>query len=727
MQQNAVILNSSIAPHLESNLHIIKWFWQSEADPWKERDPSKWAWTAYTYDLCRCIEKAFILNHKTADLGHYEIDFKKMVQVNKQDPTKVRRVKREAPKQSQSRLLLELPKPLTIENNQKTINHAFGNVQHFLSYITQRTKQSYDLFQRLKDLSLDSKKDQYEDIVQEVESCIRKGAQARAKIIKIRTHSDIQLDFTFEAECIIGELAAHSGVLRDFLRVILKVYTLESFICYWMNELLRGENWEELNVLTPYLVCLAYVFKRQEYVMRYDPAKNLKTFFGLFNTKRLALYRGTALTKEQLTYYCVDKIRHFSWNSVTSTSLSQEQATIFVDMSLKRAKEQNEQKTGVMFVIEADFASSEDCEGMIDISEDSRYPSEKEVILAPGTVFELLSTQHSKSDGVWEIKLRLTRKFGKGKNDVSLLGTLQEKVIFKDAAKLENLAEDEIIKAIQLLSGNQLITKLEIISCSLNSYLIELIGSMWRTTNIKPEDIVLKNNQIKVESLSILYYYFSIGDLDLICENNDIVVDNQSSRIYWNVKNPYFGNNALQRLSKNHQLKSLYEKITSETLAVKSNLLIFDIKLQSSLKDLSLNFDGNKEIKKEFIYKLRDGIKVLTSLQHLSLDFRECSGISNEGLIGLGDGMKVLTSLQHLSLHFSWCSGISNEGLIGLGDGMKVLTSLHHLSLYFSWCSDISNEGLIGLGDGMKVLTSLQHLSNGAQASRFQRVLRHLQ
>ena len=754
--------NSTFELQATPGCQISQWLWQSDSDPWKQRDPTKWVWTPYVYDTHCLVEKAFICNHSIVDLGNnYEIDLKKMLQVSKQDRNKVRRVRREAADQSRNRFMLEL-QPLTIEKGQKTANSAFGNVQHFLNYIMQRTTESYNLYQKLKDLTHTSNQEEYQQIVEEVISCIQRAAQTRAKIIKIRTNSPTDFNFVFEANCITDELSKNSGSLKDFLLAILRVYTMESFICYWLNDLLRSENWEELNVLTPYLVCLAYTFKHKDYVMKYNPAQSSRVLFGLFTAKKLLLYRGTALIEEHLGYYDISMVKYFSWNGVTSTSLLEEPARSFMKFSVERAKLQKESKVGVLFTIESDFGSSNDCEGMIDVSSNSKFPEEKEIILAPGTVFKLLSVQRGK-DGIVDIKLRVKKKFDdKKKKNLMLLGALQERVIIKDTANLNSLTKDEMIKALQLLEGHQMIVKLEIMNCSIDSHLMELITNMRLTTKIKLEDIVIKGNEIKVDRLNQLWHHFGDENLDMICEHNlivlikDVIEKHEPKEADWKLRKLCLGTQAMRKLYKANQLVKFFEIFRTESKVVKIDLsscryldennnldnILMMGKLWPCLESLSLDFEGCTSKGDDIIQNLRygvsklgrlnylslifsncssisneglniltDGIKVLTSLHHLSLGFIDCSDISNEGLDSLTDGIKVLTSLRYLSLNLSACASISNKGLSSLRDATKVLTSLQHLSLNFSYCLDISSEGLNILTDGIKVLTSLQYLS----------------
>src|SRR5690349_12926439 len=87
--------------------YIALWQWQSDPDPWAEKDPVKWTWTNYSEADGLILEKAFSLNQETADLKGYEVDMKQMIQVNKQFRDRIRRVRRH----QKSRFLIEIPKP----------------------------------------------------------------------------------------------------------------------------------------------------------------------------------------------------------------------------------------------------------------------------------------------------------------------------------------------------------------------------------------------------------------------------------------------------------------------------------------------------------------------------------------------------------------------------------------------------------------------------------------
>lgn len=677
-----------------SNDHqVLQWFWQSGEDPWEEQDDTKYIWTAYSAQNAYSLEKAFIFNESVVDLGDYEVDLTKMLQVNKQDNYKVRRVKRAAVEQS--RFLLDVPEPVAIVQSQKTMNHAFGNIHHFLNHIIHRTQQSYKLYFKLSNLTLSTKKHKYQEIFDEVVACIQKGAETRAKILKIRSASGWQDNLKFEAECIAAELVRKSDTLKGFLKAILRVYTMETFLYSWINELLRNENWKELNILTPFLVCLAYVFKSQEFLIKRSLYKTFTGLMGFSSNNELTLYRGAALLEEHFVQYDLKKIQHFSWNGITSTSLSEEQAKEFVAYSLDVAQQWKEAKRGVMFIISADFNLAKDCEGIIDVSSISKYPHEKEVILSPGSVFELLNIKEGK-DGIWNIYLKLIRSFDDKDRVVPLLGDLQKTIIHGDAAIFNSLSRDQLIKASVLFTGNQRITKLLITSCVMDVHIIKILGDMWRSTNIKPKDIVLKGNKIHVASLILLHYHFGIEDLYQVCWKNTIICHvDERERICWVVVSLRLRQQVLEKLSKIKQCTSLIKEAEAEAQTEVINLheMILDLKSTSGILECIHIRPEISSVKdhEELLY-LRHEVEDLAFVQHLTLNFSQDHNIMNKVLISFMKSIVIFNSLQHLRLNFSSCLDLSQEIRESIIDGCRALASLEDLSVSLSSHSDIFRE-----------------------------------
>jgi len=699
-------------PQKQAPPEVPQWQWQSDSGPHKEKDPSKWTWQNYPSDISLIIEKAFSHNkEEIIELGDFELNLRSMLLVHKKQRNQVFRVRR----QTQSRFLMEIPQPaMIIAKEQKTMNEAFGTIQHFLDYIMKRTPEAYGLYQRLKRLPLDCKENQFRDIIQEVIGCVEKGAKAREKVGNLQGKS-----FTSEAKVIVDLIKRSLGSLKEFLGTILKAYTMETFICYWLNELLRSENWEEINVLTPYLVCLVYTFKLKDYIMKYEEPKGLlNSFLGFVGKQGLSLYRGAALTKEHLAYYNPVKVRYFSWNGVTSTSRNKNVALNFIRLSLNKSiVEQG--KVGVMFVIETDVGSVEDCEGMIDISRNSQYPDEQEIILAPGTVFELLKI--TERAGYYQICLKIKKKFEKTKENIALLGALQDQSILGERAVIDGLPSEKSFRLLELLKGNKLIRKIEIRNSGIQDHIMEEIEGMRVTTTVKKCDVKLVGNTISVGSLSGLVEYFSWRNLNEICLANRVMWKESGESDDGRIERLILKERVLEKFRQNgggEGLKRLYEKVKNERririlkLSMKylqeeqSEELRNLVRELRGLVSLDLRFDEN--FSNEGISHLKIALKELNSLKHLSLDLNKCMDISDEGLKDLLISAK---SLQKLSLGFQQCWNISDVGLKYLEKSSLSMANLQRLSLDFQQCWKISDHGLGFLTDALKNLTCLQLLS----------------
>jgi len=720
-------------------LAFALWQWQSDLDPWKEKDAAKWTWQNYSDDNCRIIEQAFFQNKEIADLKDYEIDLKKMLQVRKDDKHRIRRVRR----QEKSRLAMEISKPVAVA--QKTMNEAFGTIQQFLDYIMKRTPEAYALYQRLKELPLESKDIEFGDVIQEVINCIERGAENREKT---KARSASKKTCIEQGKEIVNEIKKNSKSLKNFFETILKVYTMNTFMYLWLNELLRSEDWEEINVLTPYLVCLVYTFKLSTYIMKHqEPQGLVDILLGYVAKQKLYLYRGAVLTKEDLAFYDTKKVKYFSWNGVTSTSRKKSVAQDFFEAPLGKLR--------VIFLIETDFASPEDCEGMIDITKYSRYPDEEEIIFAPGTVFQLLKTRLIEKD-YYEISLKVVKKFEETKESIAFLGALQDQAISKDKAVIDGLPSLKNMKLLHLLKGNKLIRKLEIINSGIEEHIIEDIENMRGTTNVKKQDIKLIDNTIVVSGLSTLVHYFSLENLNNIIISNKIrfqktAVKFEEKKKDWKT-NLILKEEALRKLQKDGLFKEFWENVKQDIKATSLSVSMNNIQIESSefkdfleslkemkhLESLMLTVNSNNiELTEDLSHfcntieslstlkrlsielalsdkglkSFKKALSCLKSLHYLHLDFKSCKQVSDEGLDHLKTALLPLKSLQHLSLDLENCDKISDEGLCSFKTALQSLISLQTLSLDFTDCIKISNNGFNHLLISLKSLKYLEHLS----------------
>ena len=138
-------------------------------------------------------------------------------------------------------------------------------------------------------------------------------------------------------------------------------YTKETFLVYKMNNCIRNDHKEQLDVLYPYVNILMSALK-------------LNPFHG-------TVYRGFLLTTEQLSKYKKD--RTFFWPAFSSTSKNFQTAANFA-------------RCNIVFEIVIPKALSYCC-GYI--GDKSLYPGEEEVLLQPYTYLRVCDQKTRKHDG----------------------------------------------------------------------------------------------------------------------------------------------------------------------------------------------------------------------------------------------------------------------------------------------------------------------------------------
>jgi len=110
--------------------------------------------------------------------------------------------------------------------------------------------------------------------------------------------------------------------------------------------------------------------------------------------------------------------------------------------------------------------------------------------------------------------LRVKRRFEETKENIALLGSLQDQAILEDKAIIDGLPSQQSFRLLEMLKGNKLIRKLEIRNSGIEEHIIEEIENLRATTNVRKEDVRLRNNTIVVSSLGLLAHYFSAGSVN---------------------------------------------------------------------------------------------------------------------------------------------------------------------------------------------------------------------
>jgi len=420
-----------------------EWLWQSNPNPWDPKEQE--TWSVYSQDIITKIETSYQKKEPKCDIGEHEIVFKDMLQIHKLDPNKQRKIKRGVVNNLRSKRFVNELRPVV------TVNNVFGSLNDFDRFLstlnnkaeidTRNAKQLSPTLSQLgsigeialKKIVEEAKKKEnqvYEKRIQKIEECIREALYEWDGSLMMSDHRD-----------------------KSIVCAFFKSYTEETFLYKIINRLLREEDWEGLKEWVPYLRILIHGFKNSSHILMSHYIEQIPP----------VLYRGTTLTEEALDMYDPSKHAYFSWNSFTSTSKNQNVIMNFV----KTQKLQG--KYSVFFEIEVGSMKEFD-NRLFDLSPLSSF-SEEEVLVAPGTMFEIVRKELDPTNGSCRIFLRFAQ-LGK---IVSVPGVQLEfgkKLVEESKANLKldgknlmlegNLDEQTMSELRQLLLENQTIEDLTV-------------------------------------------------------------------------------------------------------------------------------------------------------------------------------------------------------------------------------------------------------------------------
>ena len=463
-----------------------------------------------------------------------------------------------------------------------------------------------------------------------------------------------------------------------------------------LNRYLREEDWTHLACLLPYAFCLCKAFLCSELAYSYNKPKNLPMNDG--EDDKITLYRGALFDEISLSMYSLKEMSNFSWNAATSTSTNRKVAEDFMYTNA------DVKKIPVMFVIEVPLSLVKtESLNLIDIKSFSLFPKEDEIVLAPGSIFEVKNFSQTNKGA--EIQLNLVTNMSNIMHKGQIMhGTMHNDSILGRAYRMSCLEGKELDEAICYLRGNQLIEELRLSSCKYDAQTLESMMEVLPTIP-KLTKLVLSHLSSKDKThLNIIAKALRRSKIREI-EVSDSQLEDQ------------LGISFAQGIKQLALVTTLYlsfaecKKITNKRL---KSLCSEGIRYLTSLTTLHLNFAWCHNITDEGLRNLSsEGIRHLTSLTTLNLNFAWCHNITDEGLKNLSsEGIRHLTSLTTLHLNFAWCRNITDEGLKNLScEGIRHLTSLTTLHLHFTGCLNITDEGLKNLcSEGIRDLTSLTTL-----------------
>ena len=214
--------------------------------------------------------------------------------------------------------------------------------------------------------------------------------RAKAEMVAKWT-SHAQNDSTYQYD--IEEFKRES--LKDNARNAIRWYTLNSCFYRFVNQAFRTENIPEIyaNRYLIRLICLQLRSEHKEYTTRYRQTSSSRT---------LRLYRG-----QKLKQCHIDSIRKrtnqlMTFNGFVSTTVDEEVAKVCTN----RHSIENTQK--VLFRIDVDMSEHQSAI-FADVSVLSRYPQEKEVLLAVGMTYRVKSVKYDSNEGFYRVHLSLSQ------------------------------------------------------------------------------------------------------------------------------------------------------------------------------------------------------------------------------------------------------------------------------------------------------------------------------
>ena len=685
----------------------IFWEWKSNPDPWSTKEAPKW--TPYDHLENDLIEQAFQNNQETIEIGDYIICIKDRIQKKRDDGSKKRPIRREIiedPSEAQEKVRKERffggEKP-------KTFNMTFGTLEDFLQFLQGRgsdIKQFSTVFNEIKISQDISRLNQ--EIVPLLKECIERESQ-KPKSLEISAKS--QKGFSHISNLFDEKLQS----LEHLYIKVLKAYTYDSFLFKNLNSYLRNEDWTQLNSLLPYIFCLCEAFRCSEF--------QKQTFDISENQGNIIVFRGAAFDLDSLNQYNKQTAENFSWYAVTSTTKNKRIAESF----MKNNWRANPKKSLVLFEIEIPLIGLST--RYLDAQSFSDYKGEQEIILAPGSTFELLDIKKGK---ISEIRLRLVADINRLKHQGHILPrSLQTEIEEGKISKISGLEEEKLWEALCFLKGNQLIQEVRFTSCKFNKEILSNLKDILMTIpDLQKVSFysTYSSDKHHVANLLSIFVDFRIQSLEI----HDKSVQNRhisaiSSQLKsWNFLKTFtihFG-----KLSENDQnslvpfqkqdyppsLSLFFEECDHITERELHDLSINGLSHLTSLTSLNMLFDHCHHLRDEGINSFSENaLSKMAELTALYLYLGCCREISDKGIRGLSlNGLKHLKKLTKLWLNFRFCENVMDEGLSSLGlEGLRYLESLETLSLNVRENENITDKGLEDLGIGMGHLKKLKSLN----------------
>lgn len=304
-----------------------QWLWKSNSDAWSSDSEAKW--TTYSDIEMTIIEEAHRRGEDEVPLDVYIIDLKRLLQINKDDLTKQRPIKRIA----DVNLQCIREERFTLPNDEGSFSRrkSFEDDGQYVSpkFIEEWAKRN----PRIR---------MGERIKKAAQGILDEG-HLLGKFVESQWLANQLLEVEKKSWNIIAQRCIH-------------IYTRESFLYKLLNKTLRDEDLSKVDTLGPFCDLLWNTLTSEELKSKYQ-------FTGL-------VYRGATLTDEEIQAY-KDSIRKTpkEWLGFSSTSKARDLADMYSGNTL--------------FIIKVPSQSQH-----LDISTLSNFPDEQEVLLGASTSFQ---------------------------------------------------------------------------------------------------------------------------------------------------------------------------------------------------------------------------------------------------------------------------------------------------------------------------------------------------
>jgi hypothetical protein len=315
----------------------VFWYYKSNVDPWPNTpivDSNLVEWKKYRDLEIDLIEEAYQDHKLYVLLDRYRIDFKHLIQINLDDETKQRPIKRET---GSNRIECLREHRFSAKLSTTSSPSSYGTFDAWCPFLTAWFKSS-------------SGKRAFLDLSKCIEACAQ-GIVREAALHD--SHSNV------EAAYMAGKILQCAGKSRvEIAKQCIQFYTKNSFLYFALNQALREEDYSKLETLGP--LC---------YLMR-NYSRLSQDYIG-------TVYRGIDLKHTEIDEYIRHKGEWKTWLAYTSTSKDRQMAEMFGN---------------TLFIIEiTDVKLS--AKRAYDIAHISNYPHEKEVLIPAGVSFQIVNVE----------------------------------------------------------------------------------------------------------------------------------------------------------------------------------------------------------------------------------------------------------------------------------------------------------------------------------------------